>query len=187
MQRRRFLALLPAALAAACTGPTGTALTRAERSALRIAAFRVDSSAGDFRNGGPEYRNRIVVDLAEALRREFSDRTDPSGWIMQAEIGVLDVVGGTATATGRGQSQLSATLRLIDQGGSLRASVPLTVTAGAARETLTGTAIGALTGGRDRFYGNLLETYARDARTLVLGEDLPGERLVRRTRDMTGS
>ncbi|TFL17056.1 hypothetical protein [Jannaschia formosa] len=184
MHRRTLLALLPAVLAAACTGPTGTALTRAERGALRIASFRVDPSGGDFRNAGPDYRNRIVGDLAEALRREFSDRVDPNGWVMQAEIGVLDVVGGTATATGRGQSQLSATLRLIDQRGALRASIPLTVTAGAARETLTGTAVGAITGGRDRFYRDLLEAYARDARTVVLGEDLPGERLVRRARDL---
>jgi ABC-type amino acid transport substrate-binding protein len=184
MHRRALLALLPAALAAACTGPTGTALTRADRRALRIASFRVNPVGGNYRNGGSEFRNRIVVDLAEALRREFSDREDPSGWTMQAEIGVLDVVGGTATATGRGQSQLSATLRLIDQRGALRASIPLTVTAGAARETLTGTAIGAITGGRDRFYDDLLEAYARDARILVLGEDLPGERLVRRARDL---
>lgn len=184
MDRRIFLAALASTPLAACTGPTGTALTRDERRALRIASFRVAPTGGDYRNGGPEFRNRIVLDLADALRREFSDRVDPSGWIMQAEIGVLDVVGGTATATGRGQSQLSATLQLIDQSGTLRASIPLTVTAGEARESLAGTAVGAITGGRSRFYEDLLETYARDARIVLLGEDLPGERLVRRARDL---
>jgi hypothetical protein len=180
---RRSLLVSGAALAAtACAGPTGTALTRAERRALRIASIQVQPSGGDFRNAGTEFRNRIVFDLAEALRREFSDRIDPSGVTLIAEIAVLDVVGGTATATGRGQSQLSATLRLVEPSGALAASIPLTVTAGEARETLAGTAVGAVTGGRGSFYDDLLEAYARDARTVVLGEDLPGERLVRRAR-----
>lgn len=182
MHRRHLIVGATALMLSACTAPTGTALTRDELRALRIAAFRVDTGGGDFRNGGPDYRNRIVPDLSQALRRAFSDRIDPSGWEMRAEIGVLDVVGGTATATGRGQSRLAATLRLIDTTGALRASIPIVVTAGQERETLTGTALGALTGGRDRFYRALVSSYARDARGVLLGDDLPGEGLLRRAR-----
>ncbi|WP_371153311.1 hypothetical protein [Jannaschia sp. 2305UL9-9] len=184
MHRRMFTSLALMALASACGGPTGTALTRDERRALRIAAFPVATEGADFRNGGPDFRNRLVPDLSGAMRREFSDVVDPSGWTAQAEIAVLDVVGGTATATGRGQSRLSGTLRLIDPSGGLRASIPITVTAGAARETRSGQAIGALTGGRRGFYDDLVDAFAREARLLTLGEDLPGERLVRRARDL---
>jgi hypothetical protein len=182
MHRRTLIATGALSALAACAGPTGTALTRAETRALSIADVRVVTSGGAFLNGGPDYRNRIVGDLEAALRAAFSDRLDPSGWEMRVEIGTLDVVGGTATASGRGQSELSATLRLLDRAGALRASIPLTVTAGRARETLTGTAIGAITGGRDRFYANLVEAYADDARIVLLGDDLPGEALIRRAR-----
>jgi hypothetical protein len=169
MHRRSLITGATVLLVSACAGPTGTALTRDEMRALRIRDIRVDTAGGAFLNGGTDYRNRIVGDLEAALRTAFSDRIDGSGWQMRIEIGVLDVVGGAATATGRGQSELSATLRLLDRTGALRASVPLTVTAGSARRTLTGTAIGAITGGRDRFYANLVEGYADDARNVILG------------------
>lgn len=184
MYRRTLLSMGAASLLAACAGPTGTALTRDERRALRIAAFAVVVDGADLRNGGPEFRNRIVQDLAAEMRSEFSDVIDPSGWTMQAEISVLDVVGGTSTALGRGQSELTGTLRLVDTSGALRASLPITVTAGAARESLGGQAVGAITGGRSGFYNDLVESFAREARVLTLGDDLPGERLVRQARNL---
>ena len=182
MNRRRLALCLAALPLAACVGGGSTALTGDERRALRIGAVEVVTTAAVLENGGVDLRNVLSPDLREALRDEFRDRLAPGGWTMQVEVARLNVVGGTSTALGRGQSRLDATLRLIDPSGTLRATTPITVTAGAAAEGAVGTVAGALTGRRGRFYRALLEDFARESRRLVLGEDLPGQRIVRRAR-----
>ena len=185
---RRTIVLAPAVLALmACAGGSAAPLSREERRDLRIGAFQVVTSGAVFDGAGAqEVRNLLPSDLEGALRGEFADRRASGGWVMQAEIARLRVVGGTATATGRGQSELSGSLRLIDGAGALRASVPLTVTAGTERESLAGTLVGSVTGSRGRFYRAMLAQFARDGREVLLGRDLPGERLVRRARTAAG-
>ena len=184
---RRTLIVAPAAIAlAACAGRTTLPLSAEERASLRIGDVQIVSSAAVFDGAGAEERrNRLSPDLTAELRDEFADRIAAGGWTLQAEIGRLAVVGATATSFGRDRSELQGSLRLIDPTGALRASVPITVTAGASRETLGGSIVGAATtavtgGGRGRFYRSLLNDFARQGRELLLGRDLPGQRLTRR-------
>ncbi|ETW13966.1 hypothetical protein ATO8_03711 [Roseivivax marinus] len=187
MDRRHFLAALGAtALAAACAPiPSDTALTTAERRALRISNVQVVSSGANFLNSGAQdVRNVLAPDLQGVLRREFSDRiVQQGGWTMQVEVASLAVASATSTALGRDQSQLEGTVRLIDPQGTLQASVPIAVTAGEAAESVLGGAASAIAGSRSRFYRQLLGTFARDARTTILGRDLPGQRIVRQTQN----
>ncbi|MFD1509731.1 hypothetical protein [Lacimonas salitolerans] len=186
MQRRQVLASLSAvAVATACAPiPSDTALSPAERSALRISTFEVVTSAAAFLNAGAQdVRNLLAPDLQGVLRREFSDRVaQAGGWTMQVEVGRLAVASATRTALGSDRSELAGSVRLIDPSGTLRASVPIAVSAGDAAESVLGGAASAITGSRSQFYRQLLGTFARDTRSTILGRDLPGERLVRRTR-----
>lgn len=184
---RRTVLFAPVALAVAgCAGSPRTALTADERRNLRVAEVRTVTTAAVFDGAGAEERRNFVgPDLSAELRDEFRDRLADQGWTLEAEIALLSVVGATATSFGRDRSALEGTLRLIDPAGTVRASAPITVTAGAARESLGGRIVGAAStaatgGGRGRFYRTLLDQFARDGRTLLLGADLPGERLVRR-------
>lgn len=180
LSRRLTLAGIAAALAA-CAAPTTTPLTNAERRDLRIGSVQVVTSGAAFQgDGAAEIRNFLAPDLTAALRDAFSDRLASDGWLLQAEIGRVAVVGGTATALGRDQSEIAGVLRLVDPGGTLRASVPITVTAGRERESLGGRIVGAAVGGRGRFYRSMVADFASDGRQVLLGRDLPGERLVRR-------
>ncbi|SLN50942.1 hypothetical protein ROJ8625_02535 [Roseivivax jejudonensis] len=184
MHRRTLLLSLGAAGLAACAPiPSDTALSPAERRALRLSTIQVVPSGATFLNSGAqEVRNVIAPDLQGVLRREFSDRiVAQGGWTMQVELARVAVASATSTALGRDQSQLDGTVRLVDPSGALRASVPITVTAGEAADSVLGGAAAAITGSRSRFYRQLLGTFARDARTTILGRDLPGERIIRRT------
>ena len=179
---RRTLILAPVALGlAGCTaGPSATPLTASERSGLRIGAVQVITTGTVFDGmGAEEARNFLRPDLEGELRQSFGDRLAAQGWLLQAEIARLTVVGGTATAFGRDQSTLEGVVRLVRPDGVVRATIPVTVTAGRARESLGGRVVGSVAGGRDRFYRRLLDRFADDARELALGRDLPGERLVR--------
>ena len=183
MHRRLFLAALgTAALASACAPiATDTALSPAETRALRLSQIDVQSTGAAFLNpGAEEVRNLLAPDLRAALQTEFSDRIVQSGgWTLQAEIQRLAVASATSTALGRDQSQLAGTLRLIDTSGTLRASVPVEVTAGEAAGGVLSGAAQAIANSRSRYYRQLLGTFAQDSRAVLLGRDLPGERLIR--------
>ena len=183
MIRRTMLALSLSALAlsACATGPE-QALSDDEAAALEIAQIRTSTSGTIFEtDAASELRNFVSADLTSALRREFADRTAGTGWTMVAEIDTLRLASGTATTVGADQSSMTGTLKLADPTGRVRASVPVTVTAGEAATSVRGAAVGVLFGRQGRYYRTLLDRFAREGRTRLLGADLPGQRIVRRT------
>lgn len=181
MPNRRLVCLGVLTATACAPLPATSPLSRDERRSLRISEIRVDTDAANFLSAGAEdRRNLLTGDLRAALRREFSDRIGSGGWTLVAEIQRFNLVGGTSTAFGRDQSELSGVLRLLGTEGRLRASIPLTVTAGVAGESFAGSAARAAVNSRGGYYRDLLARFALEARTLLLGRDLPGERLARR-------
>lgn len=181
--RRAALALLAAGGLSACTSlPSTNPLTGAEAAALRIGRVEAVTTAAAFESDGARaVRNTLARDLEAQLRAEFSDRIVPGpAWTLQAEIASLNLAASAAAATGRDQSRLVGTLRAIDPAGNLRASLPITVTSGEERESLLGQIAATAVIRQSRFYRDLLEGFAREGRTLLLGPDLPGERLIRR-------
>lgn len=177
--RRTLLAGLLAVPACAPL-PATSPLSRDERRSLRIERIEVEANAANLLSeAAEERRNLLPGDLTEALRGDFADRIGSGGATLIAEIQRFNVVGGTATAFGRDRSELSGVLRLVDTGGRVRASVPITVTAGVAGESFAGSAARAAVNSREGYYRDLLDRFAADARVLLLGRDRPGERLVR--------
>lgn len=180
--RRHLIALGLAGLLAACGAPDPNPLSRAARGEMQLADIVVTAEGAGFESGAARrYTSRIAPDLDAALSREFADRLDRGGeWRMLVEVSRLNLAGGTSTALGRDQSRLSGAVRVIDPAGSLRASYTIQVLAGEAAESRTGTLVGAVANSAGGYYRELLAQFARDARTQMLGGDLPGQRLVRR-------
>jgi hypothetical protein len=180
--RRHLIALGLAGLLAACGAPDPNPLSRAARSELQFAGIEVTAMGAGFESGAArDYTSRIAPDLEAALKREFADRLGRGGqWRMLVEVSRLNLAGGTSTALGRDQSRLSGAVRVLDPSGALRASYTIQVLAGEAAESRTGTLVGAVANSAGGYYRELLTAFARDARTQVLGADLPGQRLARR-------
>lgn len=183
MHRRAFILQLAAvaALAACAPLPRGSALSRAQAAALRISKVEVAVQGASFENDGAEgVRNLISGDLSRVIRDEFADRLSASGAVLQVDLSVVNVSTSTNTALGRDQSRLVGQVSVVEPSGRVLARAPIEVTAGTAAETALGSAAKALTGRRGRYYRQMLTQFARDTRTVLLGRDLPGERLIRK-------
>ena len=182
MLRRTALAGLAALALAACAVTDPSPLSDEEAAALTISSIDVATASTAFETeAAGELRNFLAADLTSSLRREFADRTGSGGWRMQAQVATLRLASGTATTVGTDQSAMTGTLRLIDATGRVRASVPLTVTAGAQATSVRGAAMGVLFGRQGRYYRTLLDNFAAAGRARLLGRELPGQRMVRRT------
>jgi hypothetical protein len=167
---RRFVWLGLLAVPACAPLPATSPLSREERRGLRLSEIVVDTDAATFLStGAQERRNELPLDLRGVLRREFANRLGSGGWTLRAEIQRFNLAGSASTAFGQDQSELSGVLRLVDTQGRLRASIPVTVTAGVAGESLLGSAARAATASQGRFYRTLLVRFAEDARALLLG------------------
>ena len=144
---RRMVLLGGASVMMASCAPTPSAnpLPRAMRNALRISDITVQTQGTAFVNRGAADRaSSLAPDLRQALLREFADRMSDDGVRLAVDISQLNVASGTATATGRDQSRLQGGVRVIAADGSLLASYTIIAVAGAARETRTGTVVGAV-------------------------------------------
>ena len=182
MHRRTALAGLAALTLAACAATDLSPLSDDEAANLSIARIEVVATSTAFETeAARELSNFLAADLTSALRREFADRTGSTGWRMQAQVTALRLGSGTATTVGTDRSTMSGTLLLIDGAGTVRATVPLTVTAGAQATTVRGAAMGVLFGRQGRYYRTLLDAFAAEGRQRLLGRELPGQRMVRRT------
>lgn len=185
MQRRVFLtgALAGLPLLAACAPtPYTNPIGREARAALRFSDIVVSTSGAAFESArAADYATRLGPELRAALRREFADRMDPAGVPMFAEIQRLNVATGTGTAFGRDQSRMSGAVRVLDLQGQVLGSYGIAVVAGAARESRLGALAAASLSSAERFYRALIDDFAATARTEILGTELPGARLLRRT------
>lgn len=183
MHRRTLIVQMSALTALAACGPLprSALLSRAQAASLRIASVAVSAEGASFENAGArEVRNLIAGDLTAVMRDEFSDRLAPTGVVLQVDLSVINVSTSTNTALGRDQSRIVGQVSVVEPSGAVLARAPIEVTAGSAAESALGSAARALTGRRGRYYRQMLTLFARDTRAVLLGRDLPGERLVRR-------
>jgi len=182
MQRRSMMMLVGATALAACAPRVQTnPLSRDMRAALAFSRVDVVTTGTAFESTlAGDYATRLGPDLTGILRREFSDRLDPAGAVLNVEVSRLNVAGSVRTAFGRDQSRMLGTARVIDRDGTLLASFPIQVVAGTAAESRTGALARATVTTADRFYRGLLGDFARATREQILGADLPGQRLLRR-------
>ncbi len=185
MQRRFFLsgalAGLPMLVACAPT-PYTNPIGREARAALRFSEVTVSSSGAAFESArAADYASRLDPELRAALRREFADRMDPAGVPLMVEIQRLNVATGTGTAFGRDQSRLSGQVRVLDRDGRVLGSYGISVVAGEARDSRLGALAAASVSSAERFYRALVNDFAATTRTEILGTELPGARLLRRT------
>ena len=182
MKRRIFLlgTLAAGSLASCAPTPHANPLGREARAALRLGRIEVRTEGAAFESARARSQaSQLGPDLEAELRRTFSDRLDPSGATLVVEIQQVNLAGGTRTAFGSDQSRMTGAVRLLGEDGRLRASYPVTVIAGEARETTLGALAAATVGSADRFYRTLLVDFARTTRSQMLGPDLPGARLMR--------
>lgn len=181
LHRRGLLLGALAALPLACAPTTRVnPLPREVRAGLRFAQVTVSTDGAAFESSrAADFASRLGPELQAQLRREFSDRLDPSGMTLAVEVQRLNLAGGTGTAFGRDRSRLAGAVRILDRDGRLMASYPVAVSAGEARETTLGALASAAVTSAEGFYRTLIGDFARTTRVEVLGADLPGARLIR--------
>lgn len=181
MRRRAFVILSAAGLAACSPLAGANPLGLEERRTLRISDFTVRTTGTSFASSrAQEFSSRLAPDLRAALRQEFAERTSPGGASVVVDIASLNLSGSTATAFGRDQSRLRGQLTILaGDGTTARATYAIDVVAGSAAQTTTGALASAAVNSDDGFYRRLLSSFALDAREQVIGQYLPGERIVR--------